>query len=238
MEFARANRLATMGQLTASIAHEVNQPITGVVASGNAALRWLRNEPPDLPAARQAIERIIRDGTRAGSVVGRIGKLVRKAPPRTDSFDINAAIREVVELTGAEAFKNSISVGTDLVEDPPLVEGDRIELQQVILNLSVNAIEAMAGLDDGRRELLIRTAKGEADAVLVSIEDSGPGLDPVDAERAFEAFYTTKPGGMGMGLSICRSIVEAYGGRIWATANTPRGTSFHFSLPGHGPGAS
>jgi PAS domain S-box-containing protein len=238
MELSHANRLATMGQLTASIAHEVNQPITGVVASGNAAMRWLGNQPPDLAAARQAIERVIRDGTRAGAVVGRIGKLVKKAPTRTDTFDINAAIREVVELTGGEAFKNGISVRTELMDDLLFVDGDRVELQQVILNLSINAIEAMAGLGDGPLELLIETAREPSDAVLVSVHDSGRGIDPLDVERAFEAFYTTKPGGMGMGLSICRSIVEANGGRIWTTRNVPRGASFHFNLPTGVPGTS
>jgi PAS domain S-box-containing protein len=238
MELAHANRVTTMGQLTASIAHEVNQPITSVVISGHAALRWLRSESPDLEEATQAIERVIREGSRAGDVVGRIRDLIKKVPPRKDRFDINGAIREVLELTHGEAVKNGVSVMTDLVEGLPFLEGDRVELQQVILNLSINAIEAMSGVGEGPRELLIKTAEADSDAVLVSVQDSGPGLDPIDVERAFKAFYTTKPGGMGMGLSICHSIIEGYGGRIWATANTPRGACFHFSLPVHGRSAS
>jgi PAS domain S-box-containing protein len=238
MELAHANRVTTMGQLTASIAHEVNQPITSVVISGQAALRWLHNEPPNLQEVREAIERMIREGSRAGDVVGRIRNLVKKAPRRKESFDINGAILEVIELTHGEAVKNGVSVNTALVQDLPFVEGDRVELQQVILNLSINAIEAMSGVGDGPRELLIKTDKTDPDAVLVSVEDSGPGLDPIDAERAFKAFYTTKPRGLGMGLSICHSIIDGCGGRIWATANTPRGASFHFSLPVNGVSAS
>jgi C4-dicarboxylate-specific signal transduction histidine kinase len=237
MELAHANRVTTMGQLTASIAHEVNQPISAVVTNGYAALRWLGNKAPDLDEAQQAIERVIRDANRAGDVVGRIRDLVKKVPPRKDSFDINGAIREVIELTYGEAVKNGVSVKTHLLESLPFVQVDRVELQQVILNLSINAIEAMSGVGEGPRELLIKTAKDDPDAVLVSVQDSGPGLNPIDAERAFKAFYTTKPGGMGMGLSICHSIIEGYGGRIWATANTPRGASFHFSLPVHGVSA-
>jgi PAS domain S-box-containing protein len=237
MELAHANRVTTMGQLTASIAHEVNQPITSVVINGHAALRWLSKQPPDLDEARQAIERAIREGSRAGDVVGRIRNLVKKVPPRKDSFDINGAIREVIELTHGEAVKNGVSVKANLVEGLSFVQVDRVEVQQVILNLSINAIEAMSGVAEGPRELLIKTATGGPDAVLVSVQDTGPGLDPVDAERAFRAFYTTKPGGMGMGLSICHSIIEGYGGRIWAAANTPRGASFHFSLPVHGVSA-
>jgi C4-dicarboxylate-specific signal transduction histidine kinase len=238
MELAHANRVTTMGQLTASIAHEVNQPITSVVISGQAALRWLHNEPPNLQEVREAIERMIREGSRAGDVVGRIRNLVKKAPRRKESFDINGAILEVIELTHGEAVKNGVSVNTALVQDLPFVEGDRVELQQVILNLSINAIEAMSGVGDGPRELLIKTDTTDPDAVLVSVEDSGPGLDPIDAERAFKAFYTTKPRGLGMGLSICHSIIDGCGGRIWATANTPRGASFHFSLPVNGVSAS
>jgi signal transduction histidine kinase len=191
-----------------------------------------------LEEATQAIERVIREGSRAGDVVGRIRDLIKKVPPRKDRFDINGAIREVLELTHGEAVKNGVSVMTDLVEGLPFLEGDRVELQQVILNLSINAIEAMSGVGEGPRELLIKTAEADSDAVLVSVQDSGPGLDPIDVERAFKAFYTTKPGGMGMGLSICHSIIEGYGGRIWATANTPRGACFHFSLPVHGRSAS
>jgi PAS domain S-box-containing protein len=229
-ELAHANRVATMGQLTASIAHEVNQPIAGLLASGNAALRWLGKETPDLEAARRSIERVIRDGRRAGDVIGRVRDLVKKTPPRDDSSDINVAIREVIELTRGEALKNRILVRTQLAEGLPLVQGDRVQLQQVILNLIINAIEAMSDVE-GARDLMIKTRGAEPAAVLVTVQDSGPGLDPTDPERAFEAFYTTKPDGMGMGLSICRSIVEAHGGQLTATANVPRGAIFEFRVP-------
>jgi PAS domain S-box-containing protein len=230
-ELAHANRVATMGQLTASIAHEVNQPITGVVASGHAALRWLAGGTPDLAAARQAIERVIRDGSRAGDVIGRIRGLIKNAPPRKDSFDINGAIREVIDLTRGEAAKNGVSVQTELADGLPLIEADRVELQQVILNLIINAVEAVRAVGEGERALLINTGKVESGGVLVAVKDSGPGLAPATFERVFDAFYTTKPGGLGMGLSICRSIIEAHQGRLWASANTPRGAVFQFTLP-------
>jgi PAS domain S-box-containing protein len=238
MELAHANRITTMGQLTASIAHEFNQPLAGVVTSGHAALRWLAGGTPDLEAARCSIERVIRDASRAGSIIGRIRDLIRKAPPRTDSVDINEAIREVIELTRSEAVKNGISVQTRLAEGLPRIEGDRVQLQQVVLNLIINAIEAMSGVSEGARELLISTGRAEAEGVLVAVRDSGPGLAPAALERLFEAFHTTKPGGLGMGLSICRSIVDAHGGRLWATANIPGGAIFQFTLPAHSDSAS
>jgi C4-dicarboxylate-specific signal transduction histidine kinase len=231
-ELAHANRVAALGQLTASIAHEVNQPVTGALSSGNAALRWL--DKLDLAATRQAIERVIRDATRAGDVIAGLRTLVNKQPPRAESFDINAAIHEVIVLTRAEAAKNGISVSTQFGHGLPFVQGDRVQVQQVILNLTINAIEAMGGADEGPRKLLIKTVKSEADSVSVALEDSGPGLDPANAQRAFEAFYTTKPEGMGMGLSICRSIVEAHGGKLAVTANAPRGAVFQFTVPVQG----
>jgi two-component system sensor kinase FixL len=231
MELAHANRVATMGQLTASIAHELSQPIAGAGASGHAALRWLANEPPDLEAARRAIERMIRDARRAGDVIDRIRDLVRRAPRRKGSVDMNEAIREVLELTCGEAVKNGVSVETQLAEALPLVEGDRVELRQVILNLIVNAIEAMSGTSDARRELLIATGHEESKGVLVTVMDSGPGLAQAALERVFEPFYTTKPSGLGMGLSICRSIAEAHGGRLWAEANVPCGAIFRLMVP-------
>jgi PAS domain S-box-containing protein len=231
MELAHANRVATMGQLTASIAHEVQQPITGVVASGHAALRWLSRGKPDLESARRAIERVIRDASRAGDVVGRIRALIRKAPPRKDRLDINEAIREVIELTRGEAVKNGVSVQMELADGLPLIYGDRVQLQQVILNLAINAVEAMSGVGDGERELLISSARNALDSVFVAVRDSGPGLDASNMEHVFEAFYTTKPDGMGMGLAICRSIIEAHGGWMWAGTNEPRGSIFQFTLP-------
>jgi C4-dicarboxylate-specific signal transduction histidine kinase len=228
---AHAHRITTMGQLTASIAHEVNQPIAAMVTSAQSARRWLDRQPPHLEEARQALARIVKDGNRAGDVMGRIRELIRKAPPRGDWLDINEAIREVGELTRREAVKTGVSVQARLADNLPLIHGDRVQLQQVILNLVVNAIEAMSGVDAGERDLLISTEKVEPDGVLVAVRDTGPGLAPATFDRLFEAFYTTKPGGLGMGLSICRSIIEAHGGRLWAEANEPRGAVFQFLTP-------
>jgi PAS domain S-box-containing protein len=231
MELVHANRVATMGQLTASIAHEVKQPIAATISNAQAGLRWLIREPPDLEEVRQALAWIAKDGKRAGDVVGRIRDLIQKAPPRKDRFDLNGAIREVIELTRGEAVKNGVSVQTELTDNLPLIDGDRVQLQQVMLNLIINAVEAMSGLTEGPRELLISTGKAEMGGVLVTVRDSGPGLAPAALERLFEAFYTTKPNGLGMGLSICRSIIEAHHGRLWATANSPHGAVFQFTLP-------
>ena len=231
LELAHANRVATMGQLTASIAHEVNQPLVATVSNAYAALRFLDTEPPNIEEVRGALGDIVRDGNRAGDIIRRIHALVRKSPSRKDNVDLNEAIVEIIALTHSEAVKNGVSVQTQFVEDLPLVQGDRVQLQQVILNLIVNALEATRGLDAGSREVLISTAKGQSDEVLVAVQDSGPGLDPGNVERVFEAFYSTKPGGLGMGLSISRSIIEAHGGRLWATANVPQGAIFQFTLP-------
>ena len=231
MQLAHANRVATMGQLTASIAHEVNQPVAATVANAQAGLRWLGAEPPNLDEARQAFGRIVRDGDRAGAVVGRIRSLIKKSPPIDELVDINAAIRDVIELTRSEAMKSGILVQTELTESLPLVQGDRVELQQVILNLVLNALEAMSGMSEGLQELLITTGKTETGDALVAVHDSGPGLEPVALENLFKAFHTTKPNGLGLGLSICRSIIEAHGGRLWAKANAPRGAVFQFTLP-------
>jgi len=230
-ELAHANRVATMGQLSASIAHEVNQPITASVTNAQAALRWLRTEPPDLEEVRQALGRIVRDGNRAGDVIDRIRTLIKKAPSRKDALDVNEAILEVIALTRVEAVKNSVSVEMQLAEGLPLIQGDRVQLQQVVLNLIVNAVEAMSGISDRPRELLISTGKPGSDSVVVAVRDSGPGLAPASLERLFESFYTTKPGGLGMGLSICRSIIDSHGGRLWVTANLPQGAFFQFTLP-------
>jgi PAS domain S-box-containing protein len=232
-ELAHANRVATMGQLTASIAHEVNQPIAANVINAQAALRWLTAERPDLEEVRQALGRIVENANRAGAVIGRIRTLIKKAPPRSDSVAINDAIREVIELTHGETVKNGVSVRTELVDGLPLVEGDRVELQQVIINLVVNAIEAMGATNEPVRELVLGTEEDEPGFVRVAVRDSGPGLEPGASERLFDAFYTTKPSGLGLGLSICRSIIDAHGGRLWATANSPRGAVFQFTVPIH-----
>jgi PAS domain S-box-containing protein len=231
MELVHANRVATMGQLTASIAHEVNQPIAATVTNAQAALRWLDSRPPDLAEIRQALGRIVNSGIRAGNVLDRIRGLIKKEPVRTDQFAINDTIIDVVALTRSELSSNRVSLQTQFAQGLPLVEGDRVQLQQVILNLVVNAMEAMSGVSEGARELWISTEINATNGALVAVRDSGPGLDPASLEHLFDAFYTTKPSGMGMGLSICRSIVEAHGGRIWAEANVPQGAVFQFTLP-------
>jgi PAS domain S-box-containing protein len=228
---AHANRIMTMGQLTASIAHEVNQPIAAVVTNAQAALRWLNMQPSDPEEVRQALDRIVRNGRRAGDVISRIRALVAKAAPRNDQLDINEVMLEVIALTRSELRSSGTSLQAQLADDLPLILGDRIQLQQVMLNLIFNAVEAMSGSRDGSRELLIRTEQDGLAGVLVAVQDSGPGLKPESVDHLFDAFYTTKPDGMGMGLSICRSIVEAHGGRMWATANVPQGSVFRFNLP-------
>jgi C4-dicarboxylate-specific signal transduction histidine kinase len=229
-ELAHASRVATVGELTASIAHEVNQPIAATVTNAHAALRWLGAQPPNLDEVGQALARILKDGHRAGEVIGRIRTLIKKAPPRKDAVAINDAILEVVALTRAEAANNEVSIRTQLADGVPLVQGDWVQLQQVILNLIMNAIEAICSDSGGDRDLLICTRKAEPDGVLVEVRDTGPGLAPAAVEQLFESFYTTKPSGLGLGLSICRSIVEAHNGRLWVSSNVPRGAIFHFTM--------
>jgi len=231
MELAHANRVATMGQLTASIAHEVNQPIAATKVNAEAARRWLNRDVPDLEEARQLLARIANDSDRAGNVVSRIRDLVKKAPPRIQPVHMNEAISEVIELTRGEAAKYGVSMQTQFSKSLPAVKADRTQLQQVILNLILNAIQAMGESGMALREVQIGTEMNWPDNVLVSVRDSGPGIRPQSIERLFDPFYTTKQAGMGMGLAICRSIVEGHGGRIWATANVPRGAAFHFTLP-------
>ena len=231
MELVHANRVATIGQLSASIAHEVNQPIGATLNNASAALHWLSKEPADLEKARQALNRIFANGNRASEVIGRMRALFKKAPLRKEDVDINGAILEVMALTRGEVVKNGISVQSHLEEGLPLIQGDRVQLQQVIMNLIINAVEALSSVREGSRELVITTSKGEPDGVLVVVQDLGPGLTSAALERIFEAFYTTKPGGLGMGLSICRSIIEAHGGRLRATAAQPQGATFQFTLP-------
>jgi C4-dicarboxylate-specific signal transduction histidine kinase len=231
LALAHANRVTTMGHLAASIAHETKQPIAAIVTTADAALRWLGAEPPNLGEVRQALGGIIKDAKRAGEVIGRIRGFINKVPPRHDPLDINQAIFEATTLTRNELMRHRIGMEIRLAQELPVVRGDRVQLQQVLLNLIVNAIESMSAVNEGQRELLISSAINAADSVLVAVRDSGPGLTPEGFDRAFQAFHTTKPDGMGVGLSISRWIVEAHGGRLWATANAPRGATFQFTLP-------
>ena len=231
MALAHANRVATMAQLTASITHEVNQPITATVTYALAARRWLSAVPPDFGEVSEALAGIIKEGNRASEVIGRIRALMKNAPPRKDAVSINDAILEVVALTRAEAANNGVLVRTQLAEGVPPVQGDRVQLQQVMLNLIVNGIQSMSGVEDGNRELHISTVSIEPEGVCVAVRDTGHGLRPESLPRLFEPFYTTKPEGMGMGLSICRSIIEAHGGRLWAIPCEPQGALFQFTIP-------
>jgi signal transduction histidine kinase len=231
MALAHANRVATMGQLTASITHEVNQPITAAVTYALAARRWLSADPPNFREVDDALYLIIKEGNRAGEVVERVRALIKKVPARKDAVAIDDAILEVIALTRTDAANNSVSVRTQFAEGLPRVQGDRVQLQQVMLNLIVNAIQSMSGVEDGNRELDISTVSIEPEGVCVAVRDTGPGLSPESLPRLVEPFYTTKPDGMGMGLSICRSIVEAHGGRLWATRCEPRGALFQFTIP-------
>jgi PAS domain S-box-containing protein len=228
---AHANRLATMGQLTASIAHEVSQPIAAARNNAASGLRFLSRDPPDLEEVREALDSVVSDTDRAARVIDRIRAHVRKVPPRVACFNINDAIAEVIKLARGEVAKNGVAVRMSLADGLPLVQGDRVELQQIVLNLVLNAVEAMGAVDSVPRELSISTQGREGDEILVAVGDTGPGIDPKERERVFESLYTTKPTGMGLGLSICRSIVNARGGRLWAEANQPRGALFQFTLP-------
>jgi signal transduction histidine kinase len=230
MALAHANRVATMGQLTASIAHEIKQPITAARTYAAAALRFLDKSPPDVAEVREALTCIVNETARTRDVVDRIGSLIKKAPPRKEVVDLNAAILEVTALTRSEAVKTGVTVDTQLAGELTRIQCDRVQLQQVMLNLIVNAIQSMSGVEDGNRELQISTLV-EPEGVCVAVRDTGHGLPPENLPRLFEPFYTTKPDGMGMGLSICRSIIEAHGGRLWATGCEPRGALFQFTIP-------
>ena len=226
------NRVGMMGELAASVAHEVNQPISGVVSNASACLRWLARDVPNLEEAREATRRIVRDGKRAGEVIARIRALASKrTATNKEELDLNETIQEVLTLVGDEAKKKSVSIRTDFADELPPVSGDRVQLQQVVLNLVMNALEAMSSVDDRARELVVTTRNVDTDQVLVTVEDSGIGIDPQMIDKIFDSFYTTKPGGMGMGLSISRSILEAHGGRLWAEAKDGPGTIFNFTLP-------
>jgi C4-dicarboxylate-specific signal transduction histidine kinase len=229
-ELTHVTRVMTIGELTASIAHEVNQPLAAIVTNGNACLRWLAGATPNLFEARQAVERIIKDSYRASEVIARIRTLVKKTPPRNDWVDLNDVIIEVLALAHNEVRRNRVSLEQQLRQDLPRVRGDRVQLQQVVLNLIMNGLEAIARNKDGTRELSVNTTADDANNVIVAVRDSGEGLDSANLERVFDAFYTTKPEGMGMGLAISRTIIESHGGRLWATANSPKGAVFQFML--------
>ncbi|HXG64422.1 MAG TPA: ATP-binding protein [Blastocatellia bacterium] len=228
-EIAHLTRMMTMGELAASIAHEVNQPLTAVITNANACTRWLAGRSPNLDEAREAVGRIIRDGNRASEVIKRIRALLKKTAPQKSHLDINEAIREVTALAQSELRRNRVLLTADLAAGLPLVLADRVQLQQVVLNLIINGIEAMSSVTDRPKNLLVRTQKDESGRVMVSVQDSGPGIDPQNLDRLFDAFYTTKA--EGMGLSISRSIIEAHGGRLWAEAVSGRGATFQFILP-------
>jgi C4-dicarboxylate-specific signal transduction histidine kinase len=230
-ELAHANRVATMGQLTASIAHEIKQPIAAARTNASAALRFLDKSPPEVAEVREALTCIVNDTDRTSDVVDRIASFIKKTLPRKEVVELNAAILEVIALTRGEAVKTGVTVGTQLAGELPDIQCDRVQLQQVMLNLIVNAIQSMRGVEDGNRELHISTVSFEPEGVCVAVRDTGHGLRPESLTRLFEPFYTTKPEGMGMGLSICRSIIEAHGGRLRATNCEPRGALFQFTIP-------
>jgi C4-dicarboxylate-specific signal transduction histidine kinase len=230
VDLAHVNRVTTMGELTASLTHEVNQPIAAIVTNAGACLRWLAGDTPNLEEARAAATRIVKDGTRAAEIISRVRLLFKKHTPQRESVDVNEVIREMIILLRSELTRYSISVRAEQATDLPQVMGDRVQLQQVMMNLIINGIDAMKDVD-GTSELAIKSQRGENEQVMVSVSDTGVGLPPHQADQIFNAFFTTKLHGIGMGLSISRSIIGAHGGRLWAGDNSPRGASFHFTLP-------
>jgi PAS domain S-box-containing protein len=230
-ELARVARVTTMGELAASIAHEVNQPLAAVVANGKACLRWLGAQPPDEREAREAIERVIRDANRASEVIARIRAFLKRGDSHRALVRIDEVVREVIDMVRSEARRHAVTLRAEPDDNLPPVLADRVQLQQVLINLAMNAIEAMSAVDGRARVLTIGAALDGSGSVVLMVRDSGAGLDASQRERIFDAFYTTKPEGMGMGLAITRSIVEAHGGRIWATANEGPGETFHFTFP-------
>jgi PAS domain S-box-containing protein len=230
-ELVHVTRVTTLGELTASIAHEVNQPLAAVLANAEACLRWLNRETPDLDGARRSVEWVIDDGNRASEVIRRVRALAKRTDIEKVPLDVNEVVREVFALVRGELISHQVSVRTEFAPALPTILGDRVQLQQVIINLVMNGIEAMQSVTDRPRELVIRSSQDETEQVLVSVTDCGVGISSENADRLFSAFFTTKASGMGMGLSICRSIMEALGGRLWATANIPHGATFHLTLP-------
>jgi len=230
-QLAHIARVTTLGEMTATIAHEVNQPLTAVLINGNACLHWLDAEPPDLNEARKNIANIVRDANRASGIVVQVRDLTKGLPPENDWLRVNQLILATTLLIDREIQRNQISMRTQLSDDEPLIQGDRVQLQQVLLNLLLNAIESLSSVSVGSRHLVIASAKKDSKTVLVSVYDSGRGFPSNDLDRLFIPFYSTKSDGMGMGLTISRSIVESHGGRIWATPNSPCGAVFQFTLP-------
>jgi len=230
-QLAHVTRAATLGELTASIGHEVIQPLAGIVTNGEAGLRWLKRDVPQLEEVRGAIERMIRDGKRADQVIRRLRALAKKAPMQAMPLDLNEVINEAITLVQREVLNYRVTLQLELAPDLPPALGDRVELQQVIINLMVNGMQAMETVVDRPRSLVVCSGLHDAQEILISVQDSGSGIAPDDMKRLFKAFFTTKPNGMGMGLSICRSIIEAHGGRVWASSNAGPGTSFQFALP-------
>jgi PAS domain S-box-containing protein len=230
-DFAHLNRVSIMGELTATLAHEILHPIATARNNARAGMRFLEMSPPNLDEVKEALACVVRDADRAKDIVGRIRDHIKKAPPIRGSFDLNEAIQEVVVMVRSAIVNNGVSARTHFLDGLNPVRGDRVQLQQVALNLILNAVEAMGSVEAGARELSIAIEQIDTRGVLVSVRDSGPGIDPEHLERVFDPFYTTKATGVGMGLSICRSIIDAHGGRLWAEANPPRGTVFQFTLP-------
>jgi C4-dicarboxylate-specific signal transduction histidine kinase len=228
-DLAHINRVTTMGELTASLAHEIKQPIAAAVMNARTCLRWLRRDHPDVAEASEAASRIVKDVTRATDIISRLQMQFQKGPPRRELVDVNEVIREMVALLESEAKRYNILVLTELATDLPQVMGDHVQLQQVLMNLMINGIDAMKDVDRAR-ELAIQSRRAEGEQLLVSVSDTGVGLPPQQADQIFNAFVTTKPHGTGMGLRMSRSIVESHGGRLWATDNSPHGASFHFTL--------
>jgi C4-dicarboxylate-specific signal transduction histidine kinase len=228
-DVARINRITTMGELTASLAHEVKQPIAAAVTDANTCVRWLSRDNPDVEEAREAASRVVKDATRAAEIITRVRQLFKKGGPEQALIDVNEIIREMIVLLGSDATRYDVSMQTELAKDLPKVMGDRVQLQQVLMNLMTNSIDAMKDLD-GTRELII-SSRAEDGQLMISVSDTGVGLPPTQAHQIFDAFFTTKPQGTGMGLRIGRSIVESHGGRLWAAANSPRGARFCFTLP-------
>jgi signal transduction histidine kinase len=231
-DVAQMNRVNIMEELAASLALEITLPIASARNNALAALNFLDHQPPDLGEVRKALGSLVADADRAGHIIERIRDHIRKAPPRKERFDLNGAINEVMVLAQSAITENGVSVQTRLADGLFPVQGDRAQVQQILLNLVLNAVEAMGSVAAGARELSISTEQNRASGVLVAVRDSGPGIDPEHRERVFDAFYTTKSSGVGMGLSICRSIIDAHGGRLWAEANEPCGAVFQFTLPG------
>ena len=234
-ELARLSRVLSMGELTASIAHEIKQPLTALVMNGHASLEWLSASPPNLDKVRQSTEKIIQDGTRAGAVLSRIRALFKKEASIKDWVDINDVIQELMVLVRAEAQKSHISIRTDLAHDLPKVMGDRVQLQQVVLNLMMNGMDAIGAAKSNLKDLMVHSWKQGESEIGVKIEDTGVGLEPENAEKIFDPFFTTKPHGIGMGLSISRSIIEAHEGKLWATPRPAGGTIFQFTIPVRAP---